>query len=142
MNCTSHLLPYHSQPSGTKSTKSLTSVLSPMYIVQESAKTEPMFVTQPYVTWDIVENYLNLNFSASLNCTIYPAWTKRVEDSVKGALSKNTVKVYKDSFPVQNQFKIFQNYQSFLLGNVSANVGPLDSKAFESAPACLGLANP
>ncbi|ORY29467.1 hypothetical protein BCR33DRAFT_842518 [Rhizoclosmatium globosum] len=92
MNCTSHLLPYHSQPSGTKSTKSLTSVLSPMYIVQESAKTEPMFVTQPYVTWDIVENYLNLNFSASINCTIYPAWTKRVEDSVKGALSKNTVK--------------------------------------------------
>ncbi|KAJ3298797.1 hypothetical protein HDU79_006840 [Rhizoclosmatium sp. JEL0117] len=142
MNCTSHLLPYHSQPSGTKSTKSLTSVLSPMYIVQESAKTEPMFVTQPYVTWDIVENYLNLNFSASINCTIYPAWTKRVEDSAKGTLSKNTVKVYKDSFPVQNQFKFFQNYQSFLLGNVSANVGPLDSKAFESAPACLGLANP
>ncbi|ORY29466.1 hypothetical protein BCR33DRAFT_842517 [Rhizoclosmatium globosum] len=135
MSCTAQVLPYHTQPLGTKSTKSLTSVLKPINVIQETEKTAPMFDSQPYVTWTIVENYLYVNLSASINCT----YIRRGQIDLKiqskeqsvGPLSKFSKRLFQ-----------FQTTPSWLLGNVSANIGFIDPRAFESSPACFGLANP
>ncbi|ORY49363.1 hypothetical protein BCR33DRAFT_580979 [Rhizoclosmatium globosum] len=89
------------------------------------------------LSWSIVEhNNINRQFSAYVNCTIIPAWSRRMEHSVKGTLKKEIVQVFRPNrmFPANS----WPQNQSTLLASIPVS-NPI---AFSQSSSCFGVATP
>ncbi|KAJ3067138.1 hypothetical protein HDU99_003614, partial [Rhizoclosmatium hyalinum] len=121
-----------------KDIKALKSVSSRplIYKLTDPNTGENLFWDQE-LSWSIVEQVsASGGYSAYVNCTINPAWSRRHEHSLHGTLDKEIVQVFRRNQPILDNNRPIN--QSTLLSSIPV-ASPI---AFTKSPTCLEFATP
>ncbi|KAJ3065979.1 hypothetical protein HDU99_003991, partial [Rhizoclosmatium hyalinum] len=103
---------------------------------------QPYYLAPPLIQWNIVESIYQ-EHPVYINCTVYPAWSKRIENSLQGTLSKKIVHVYNTTSTINCSFNLTspspECFQSSFIQNFSSE----DPNSFiASSTPCLNVATP